>query len=99
MGSRLQAILTYERACAADTTSLGHSDYSFKPVKSIINYEMNEYYTASMMTTAPFFYGAQPNLGLYFQPEVVKKTFRYSNVFFYNRTIFYAAILSFGTLL
>ena len=67
--SRLQAILTYERACAADTTSLGHSDYSFKPVKSIINYEMNEYYTASMMTTAPFFYGAQPNLGLYFQPD------------------------------
>ena len=67
--SRLQAILTYERACAADTTSLGHSDYSFKPVKSIINYEMNEYYNASMMTTAPFFYGAQPNLGLYFQPD------------------------------
>jgi dimethylamine--corrinoid protein Co-methyltransferase len=30
---------------------------------------MNEYYTASMMTTAPFFYGAQPNLGLYFQPD------------------------------
>jgi len=67
--SRLQAILTYERACAADTTSMGHSDYSFKPVKSIINYEMNEYYNASMMTTAPFFYGAQPNLGLYFQPD------------------------------
>ena len=67
--SRLQAILTYERACAADTTSLGHSDYSFKPVKSIINYEMNAYYTASMLTTVPFFYGAQPNLGLYFQPD------------------------------
>ena len=67
--SRLQALLTYERACAADTTSMGHSDYSFKPVKSIINYEMNAYYTASMMTTAPLFYGAQPNLGLYFQPD------------------------------
>ncbi|MBW2442361.1 MAG: [dimethylamine--corrinoid protein] Co-methyltransferase [Deltaproteobacteria bacterium] len=67
--SRLQAILTYERACAADTTSMGHSDYSFKPVKPIINFEMNEYYTASMMTTAPFLYGAQPNMGLYFQPD------------------------------
>jgi dimethylamine--corrinoid protein Co-methyltransferase len=67
--SRLQALLTYERACAADTTSMGHSDYSFKPVKSVINYEMNAYYTASMMTTAPLFYGAQPNLGLYFQPD------------------------------
>ena len=67
--SRLQALLTCERACAADTTSMGHSDYIFKPVKSIINYEMNAYYTASMMTTAPLFYGAQPNLGLYFQPD------------------------------
>jgi len=67
--SRMQAILTYERACAADTTSLGHSDYSFKPVKPVINSEMNEYYTTSMMTTAPFLYGAQPNMGLYFQPD------------------------------
>jgi dimethylamine--corrinoid protein Co-methyltransferase len=65
----MQAILTYERACAADTTSMGHSDYSFKPVKSIINSEMNEYYSTSMMTTAPFLYGAQPNMGLYFQPD------------------------------
>lgn len=67
--SRMQAILTYERACAADTTSMGHSDYSFKPVKPIINSEMNEYYSTSMMTTAPFLYGAQPNMGLYFQPD------------------------------
>jgi len=67
--SRLQAILTYERACAADTTSMGHSDYSFKPVKPIINFEMNEYYNSSMLTTAPFLYGAQPNLGLYFRPD------------------------------
>ena len=67
--SRLQAILTYERACAADTTSMGHSDYSFKPVKPIINFEMNEYYNSSMLTTAPFLYGAQPNMGLYFRPD------------------------------
>lgn len=67
--SRMQAILTYERACGADTTSMGHSDYSYKPVKPIINFEMNDYYTTSMMTTAPFFYGAQPNMGLYYQPD------------------------------
>lgn len=67
--SRMQAILTYERACGADTTSMGHSDYSYKPVKPIINFEMNEYYTCSMMTTAPFFYGAQPNMGTYYQPD------------------------------
>jgi dimethylamine--corrinoid protein Co-methyltransferase len=67
--SRMQAVLTYERACGADTTSLGHSDYSFKPVKPIINMEANEYYNISQVSTAPFFYGAQPNLGLYFQPD------------------------------
>ena len=67
--SRQQAILTYERACGADTTSMGHSDYSYKPVKSIINFEANDYYNTSQVTTAPFFYGAQPNMGLYFQPD------------------------------
>ena len=67
--SRMQAILIYERACGADTTSMGHSDYSFKPVKPIINFEMNEYYNTSLMTTVPFFYGAQPNMGLYYQPD------------------------------
>ena len=67
--SRQQAVLTYERACGADTTSLGHSDYSYKPVKSIINFEANDYYNISQVTTAPFFYGAQPNMGLYFQPD------------------------------
>jgi dimethylamine--corrinoid protein Co-methyltransferase len=67
--SRMQAVLVYERACGADTTSMGHSDYSFKPVKPIINFEMNDYYTTSQMTTAPFFYGAQPNMGLYYQPD------------------------------
>jgi len=67
--SRMQAALTYERACGADTTSLGHSDYSYKPVKAIINIEANEYYNISQVSTAPFFYGAQPNMGLYFQPD------------------------------
>jgi len=67
--SRMQAVLAYERACAADTTSIGHSDYSFKPVKPIINFETNDYYNISMVSTAPLFYGAQPNLGLYFQPD------------------------------
>ncbi len=67
--SRMQAVLTYERACGADTVSLGHSDYSYKPVKPIVNFEMNEYYNTSQVTTVPFFYGAQPNMGLYYQPD------------------------------
>jgi len=67
--SRSQAILTYERACGADTVLMPHHDFSFKPVKSIINYETQEYYTVSQMTTAPLFYGAQPNMGLYYRPD------------------------------
>ena len=30
---------------------------------------MQSYYTSSLSTTVPLFYGAQPNLGLYFQPD------------------------------
>jgi dimethylamine---corrinoid protein Co-methyltransferase len=67
--SRLQAILTYERACAGDTICMGHSDFSIKPAKPVINFELNEYYQASTMATAPLFYGAQPNMGLYFRPD------------------------------
>ncbi len=67
--SRMQAVLIYERACGACTTNMGHSDYSIKPIKPIINFEANDYYNISQVTTAPFFYGAQPNLGLYFQPD------------------------------
>ena len=35
--SRVQSVLAYERACAADTVSIGHTDYSYKQVKPIIN--------------------------------------------------------------
>lgn len=67
--SRQDSILAYERGMAADTVSLGHEDYSFKPVKPIIDYEAQTYYTTSLTTTVPFFYGAQPNLGLYFRKD------------------------------
>ena len=35
--SRQTSILAYERGFAADTVSLGHEDYSIKPVKPIID--------------------------------------------------------------
>jgi dimethylamine--corrinoid protein Co-methyltransferase len=54
---------------AADTASTGNEDYSFKPVKAVIDNEMQSYYTSSLATTVPLFYGAQPNLGLYYQPD------------------------------
>ncbi len=67
--SKQNSILAYERAFAADTVSTGHTDYSFKPAKALIDSEMQGYYSTSQATTVPFFYGAQPNLGLYYQPD------------------------------
>ncbi len=67
--STQSAVLSYERGLAADTASLGHSDYSFKPVKAILDVELQSYHTISMLTTVPLFYGSQPNMGLYFQPD------------------------------
>jgi dimethylamine--corrinoid protein Co-methyltransferase len=67
--SRQNSVLAYERGFAADTVSFGHEDYSFKPAKALIDYEMQTCYTISLATTVPCFYGSQPNLGLYFQPD------------------------------
>lgn len=63
------SILAYERAFAPDTVSTGLEDYSFKPVKAVIDSEMHNYYSTSQVVTVPFFYGAQPNLGLYYQKD------------------------------
>jgi len=67
--SRQNAVQAYERSFAADTLNFGHEDYSFKPVKAIIDCETQTYFTTSHVTTAPLFYGAQPNLGLYYRPD------------------------------
>jgi dimethylamine--corrinoid protein Co-methyltransferase len=66
---RLACILAYERGIAADTACTGYEDFSFKPVKAVIDSEMQCYYTRSLSLTIPLFYGAQPNLGLYYQPD------------------------------
>ena len=66
--SPTQAALTFERAITADTLSMGHSDYSCHPVKPIIDFVATEYHMTSQVTTAPLYYGFQPNLGTYFQP-------------------------------
>jgi len=67
--SDLQSVLTYERVCCADTAGIGHTDYSCKPVKPIVNHEKQKYYSLNQATTIPLIYGMQPNLGLYFQPD------------------------------
>lgn len=67
--SRLQGIQVHERAFAVDTMELGHIDYSFKPIKPVIAMEQQEYENALLTTIIPLFYGAMPNLGLYYSPD------------------------------
>lgn len=67
--SRLQALQIYEKIMGADTMELAHVDYSYKPIKPIAGFEQPALEQALLMTHIPLFYGAQPNLGLYSQPD------------------------------
>jgi len=66
---RIQSLQIYEKLLGADTLEFDHVDYSVKPVKPIITFEQPELEQALLVTTLPMFYGAQPNLGLYNQPD------------------------------
>ena len=66
---RLQCLQIYEKLLGADSLEMGAIDYSFKPVKPIVTYEQPLLEQIQSVTTAPIFYGAMPNLGLYSQPD------------------------------
>ncbi len=66
---RLEAALLHERALGADTFELAHADYSIKPVKPIIANEMQTMEEIQNEIIIPFFYGAMPNMGLYYSPD------------------------------
>lgn len=66
---RVQALQIYEKLMGADTLEMGFVDYSYKPIKHIVTYEQPLLEQALLTTTAPVIYGAQPNLGLYSQPD------------------------------
>jgi len=67
--SRLVGIMMHERAFGADTMELGHIDYSYKPVKPIISQECQTMEVCQQNTIIPLFYGAMPNMGLYYTPD------------------------------
>ena len=67
--NRIQCLEIYEKLLGADTLEMGHVDYSFKPIKPIVGFEQPLLEKALLTTTAPIFYGAMPNLGLYSQPD------------------------------
>jgi len=65
--SKEQALWTAERALGFDTMDLGTTDYSIKPVKSIIQDEAVELENCQLLSIVPLLYGAMPNLGIYYQ--------------------------------
>ncbi len=67
--SRLQSIMIHERSMGMDSFQLAHIDYSIKAVKPIISYEMQAMEQVVLNTTIPMFYGAMPNMGLYYSPD------------------------------
>jgi len=67
--SKIQSLQIYERLLGSDTLELAHIDYSYKPVKPIVVFEQPILEQALLITIAPLFYGAMPNLGLYSQPD------------------------------
>lgn len=66
---RLGTVLAHERAFCSDTFEVGHTDYSFKPVKAIIAEERQSMEQIQLNATIPVYYGAMPNLGLYTKPD------------------------------
>ena len=65
--SKEQALWTAERVLGFDTMDLGTTDYSIKPVKSIILDEAVELENCQLFSIVPLLYGAMPNLGIYYQ--------------------------------
>jgi len=65
--SKEQSLWTSERVLGFDTMDLGTTDYSIKPVKSIIVDEAVEIENCQLLSIVPLFYGAMPNLGIYYQ--------------------------------
>ena len=67
--SRLAGCMVHERAMGADTMELGHIDYSYKPVKPVISQEQQAMEVCQQNMIVPLFYGAMPNMGLYYTPD------------------------------
>jgi dimethylamine--corrinoid protein Co-methyltransferase len=69
VGTRTQDLLIYEQMMGADSVELGHVDYSFKAIRTILPFEAQNMKDAQAVLTVPVMYGAMPNLGLYSRPD------------------------------
>ncbi len=66
---RVIQVLMLERAFGLDSTDYGFTDYNFKAVKSIANYEASSMERALENSIIPILYGGMPNLGFYTKPD------------------------------
>lgn len=66
---RSTAILIHEKVLGADSLDLGHIDYSYKAVKSVLHDEASVLESTQLNAVMPVLYGSMPNLGSYTKPD------------------------------
>ncbi|KUO50054.1 MAG: dimethylamine methyltransferase [Desulfitibacter sp. BRH_c19] len=66
---RSTAVLIHEKVLGADSLDIGHIDYSYKAVKSVMHNEAAVMELAQLNSVMPVLYGSMPNLGLYTKPD------------------------------
>ncbi len=69
VGSRVDDMRHWEAMLGPDLVEMYNMDYSYKAVKTIVNYEQQLVKNAQLMVTVPLQYGAMPDLGRYTQPD------------------------------
>jgi len=69
VGSRVDDMRHWEATLGPDLVEMYNMDYSYKAVKTIVNYEQQLVKNAQLMVTVPLQYGAMPDLGRYTQPD------------------------------
>jgi len=63
------AVLIHEKVLGADSLDIGHIDYSYKAVKSVLHDEAAVMELTQLNAVMPVLYGSMPNLGLYTKPD------------------------------
>ena len=66
---RVVNIQVHEKGWGNDSVDLGHLDYCYKAVKSVMHAEAAQMQLALYNTVIPLFYGGMPNLGFYTKPD------------------------------
>jgi len=61
--------IVYQNHHGADIVEVWNSDYSYKAVKTVLSFQMQELKDTLLQTVVPVHYGAMPDLGRYSQPD------------------------------